>query len=274
MSVATGSSAPGLRERSSVRTTPTPAELRKQLLLAMAPYLAAVAIGVALTALAAWAYRHPAWTVQHVVIVGDNQHQSDASVRRALKSELNESFLAIDLKRLQNIVEDVPWVRSAQVQRDFPNGLRITIQEHQAVAWWGEAQGTQLVNHSGQIFEAQSEPEENQYWPVLQGPDDQVTQVLEAYMQLQDVLKVAHLEVKKLALSAHGNWQATLGGDIHLALGRAPQTEWLAQVSRMISTLPELRQRFDQALTSIDLRYPNGYAVALAGVSVGSKNNP
>ena len=257
-----------------MKSTPTPADLRKQLLLAAAPYVVLAALLAVAAALVSWAYHHPAWTVERVDVRGDNRHQSDVSIQRAIKPALNESFLSIDLVKLQRAVEDVPWVRRAAVQRDFPKGLRITIEEHEAVAWWGEAQGTQLVNAQGEIFEAQAEADESQSWPVLAGPEDRVKDVLKAFSDLQAVLKPANLKAKRLTLSSHGSWLAELEGDINLALGRTPVDEWLAQVDRMINTLPELRQRYEQALRSIDLRYPNGYAVALSGVSVGSRNNP
>ena len=257
-----------------MKHAPTPAQLRKQVLLAAAPYMVLAMVLVGCVALASWAYHHPAWTVEHVEIQGDNRHQSDISVQRAIKATLNESFLSIDLAKLQGLVEDVPWVRRAKVQRDFPKGLRITIEEHQAVAWWGEAKGTLLVNAQGEIFEAQAEAEESQHWPVLAGPDDRVKEVLSAFNELQASLRTANLKANRLTLSSHGSWMAVLDGDISLALGRAQVTDWLTQVQRMINTLPDLRQRYEQALRSIDLRYPNGYAVALAGVSVGPRNNP
>lgn len=269
-----GPSSLGLRERFCVKHTPTPAELRKQMLLTVAPYLVLVAVLAGCAALASWAYHHPAWTVEHVEIRGDNRHQSDISVQRAIKPMLNESFLSIDLSELQRLVEDVPWVRQAAVQRDFPKGLRITIEEHRPVAWWGEAKGTLLVNAQGEIFEAQAEAEESQNWPVLAGPDEHVQDVLKAFNDLQASLRSANLSAKRLMLSPHGSWTAVLDGDIELALGRAQANDWLTQVNRMINTLPDLRQRYEQALRSIDLRYPNGYAVALAGVSVGPRNNP
>ena len=50
--------------------------------------------------------------------------------------------------------EAVPWVREARVQREFPNRLRVTLEEHQAVAWWGQAGSGYLVNRLGEVFEA------------------------------------------------------------------------------------------------------------------------
>ena len=57
---------------------------------------------------------------------------------------------AVDLQQVRRLFESVPWVRQAVVQREFPNRLRVTLQEHQAVAWWGESGSGQLVNDAGE----------------------------------------------------------------------------------------------------------------------------
>ena len=251
--------------------SPSAAQLRRQLLVSSAPYLISVALGIAISALATWAYRHPEWRVEQLQFVGNDAHRTHDGARRALRHVLDESFLAVDLKQVKALVEDVPWVRQAKVQRHFPNGLTISIEEHQAMAWWKEAQGAQLVNAHGEIFEAQAEGEKASDWPVLSGPDLQVQAVVQAYHELAARLGSVQLGVHKLSLSPEGIWHATLNDSIELALGRSQTQDWLMQVEAMISTLPQLRQRFDQPLRSIDLRYSNGYAVALAGISVGRR---
>ena len=240
--------------------------------------LSRLALGVTLAAglawLVVWLTHNPAWSVAAVVIQGDTTHQNELTLRRAIKGALNTSFLSVDLNQVRTLVKDVPWVRQATVRRDFPNRLTIVLQEHHAVAWWGEAKGTRLINNYGEVFEASADEADTHLWPVLQGPEERAADVLRAYAGLRDVLTPSHLEIQTLALSAHGNWQAQLTGNTALVLGREAPQDWLPRVQRMTTTLDALRQRYDQALQRIDLRYPNGYAVALQGVSVGSRTTP
>jgi cell division protein FtsQ len=221
-----------------------------------------------------WLVRNPAWSVAALVVRGETANQNEVALRRALKSALSGSFLSLDLNQVRTLMQDVPWVRKATVRRDFPNRLAITVQEHHGVAWWGEAKGTRLVNNYGEIFEASADEADTQQWPVLHGPDERSADVLRAYVGLRDALIPSHLDVRTLSLSAHGNWQAQLEGNTELVLGREAPQDWLPRVQRMTQTLSALRQRYDQALQRIDLRYPNGYAVALHGVSVGPRTNP
>jgi cell division protein FtsQ len=47
-------------------------------------------------------------------------------------------FLSVDLDNLRAALESIPWVDRARVERSWPNGVRVFITEHVAVARWGE----------------------------------------------------------------------------------------------------------------------------------------
>jgi hypothetical protein len=48
-------------------------------------------------------------------------------------------------------LEQLPWVRRAEVWRKWPSRIEVRIEEHQAVAHWGDGEG-QLVNTFGELF--------------------------------------------------------------------------------------------------------------------------
>lgn len=232
--------------------------------------LAAAALGAALLLGRALWLR---WVtpIAAVVVVGDTEHQSERVLRPYLQAGVRGDFWRSDLTAVAQALADAPWVRSAVVARDYPARLRVQIEEHRAVAWWGEAKGTRLVNDRGEIFEAPLESSGSPNWPVLIGPAQRSSEVLAAYRQLSDGLRDGPFQVSALELSPHGSWRATLNDDLSLVLGRLDQAEWPTRLQRMNATLALLRQRYDQALRSIDLRYPNGFAVSLRGVTVGPK---
>ncbi len=138
----------------------------------------ALFLGVALSALGTagwWVAHHPSWSMGRIVVEGEVAHQSAASVRAYLAPQLRGSFLTLDLQEVKRLFETLPWVRQAVVRREFPNRLHVTLQEHEAVAWWGEAGGGKLVNRQGAVFEADPDPGQQQSdaWPELIGPADQ-----------------------------------------------------------------------------------------------------
>ena len=230
-------------------------------------------VGLSVFIVGAWAYQHPAWPVRSLVLVGDVVHQSAPGVRAQLNGRVDGSFLSVDVKRVQHLVEDMPWVRKAVVQRAFPNRLRITVEEHHARAWWGEAGAPRLVNSHGELFEASAndaDSDANQ-WAILDGPPEQARDIYQAYLSLAEAVKPLGKRVEALRMSQQGGWHAALSGGVHLDLGRGTPADITARVQPFVSTVGELTQRYQSDLEAADLRYPNGYAVRLRGVTTGKK---
>jgi len=231
-----------------------------------------------LGALGLWAVRNPVWSVQAITVQGDVAHQNAVSFRAQLasqmKSSLSGSFLTLDLQQVRQLFEAAPWVRKAVVQRDFPNRLRVTIEEHQAVAWWGENGSGQLVNRLGEVFDAS--PDDADGLPELAGPPEQSQQVWALYQTLQAEFNRLEMGVERLELNERGSWSATLDSGAQIELGRGTPDELLTRTRRFTGTLSQLTARYPGAVQSVDLRYPNGYALRMRGVTtvVEDSTNP
>ena len=158
---------------------------------------------LALGALGTWAVRHPAWTVKGISVHGDVAHQNAVGLRAQLatqmRARLSSSFLTVDLDQVRQMFEQVPWVRRAQVRRVYPGSLRVELQEHDAVAYWGPDTGSALVNSQGEVFEANVGDVEQDGLPRLLGPAGSSPEVLQMFGLLQPVFKPLGLEVETLA---------------------------------------------------------------------------
>lgn len=232
-----------------------------------ATLLLALALLGGLAAVLLWALRHPAWAVGSIRVQGDVEHQNAVTFRAQLASRLSGNFLTIDLQEVKRQFEAVPWVRRAVVQREFPNRLKVTIEEHQAVAWWGSAGSGQVVNRQGEVFEANPDDSESDQWIELAGPPGQSTRVQALQRRLQPVFDTLELAIERLELSARGSWQARLDNGAVIELGRGSDDEVLARAQALSTTLTQITQRFGREIESADLRYPNGYAVRLRGIT-------
>ena len=252
------------------RLTPTPMPTTVAVLDALSRLLLwAVVLAGLVWGTQLWARQMHA-PIQRVTVVGDTAHQSELGLRPYLQPLRHANFWTLDLARLAESVNDAPWVRRVTLARDYPAGLRLRLEEHQAVAWWSEANGNRLVNQFGEIFEASlDDATVAASLPVLDGPIERSADLLRAFVQLQTRLQGTPLRAHALRLSPHGSWQATLNDGVELALGREDTNAWANKLTQMTDTLNALRQHYDQNLRSIDLRYPNGFAVSLHGVSVG-----
>ena len=163
--------------------------------------------------------------------------------------------------------EQVPWVRRAVVQREFPNRLKVVLQEHNAVAYWGPEEDVRLVNDFGEVFEVNQGDAQAEGLPLLGGPQGQALLVLQTYQALLPMFKEMGAVLEQLQLTGQGNWHAQLDSGATIELGHGSTQDITARTRRFIATLKQVSARFERNLESADLRYGNGYAIKLRGVT-------
>lgn len=245
--------------------TTLPTDVRLMALATSALGWALVALVLGATGL--WAVRHPVWDVRALVVDGDLQHQNEAIFRAHMGSRLRGNFLTLNLQEVQAVFESVPWVRKATVQRVFPNRLHVTLEEHQAMAWWEQAGTTLLLNRQGEVFEASAESEDTDHLPELVGPQGQAAQVKQVYEALVPLFALVDMQLERLELTAQGSWRAGLDNGAQVEMGRGDRSELVARVGQFTRTLPQVTREHGRSLESADLRYPAAYAVRLRGVT-------
>ena len=246
---------------------PTPFDVR--LMNATATMLFTVCAGMLVAGVLWWAIRHPLFALGGITVQGDVAHNSAATLRANVAPRLAGNFFTVDLTATREAFEAVPWVRRAMVRRQFPNRLRVLLQEHQAVAYWGPEGESRLVNSFGEVFEANVGEVEQEGLPRLAGPQGQSAQVLAAYRALKPLFEPLDLVVEELSLSARGSWALVLDTGAAIELGRGTTDELLARTRRFVQTLTQVTSKYSrrpEALVSADLRHGDGYAVRLRGV--------
>ena len=250
---------------------PTPFDVRLMNVTASTLFTVFGAMSVA--ALAAWAANHRVFAISAVTVSGDVAHNNAVTLRANVVPRIAGSFLTIDLARARDAFEAVPWVRRAIVRREFPNRLKVVLQEHRAVAFWGAEGDSRLLNSFGEVFEANAGEVEHEALPRLAGPAGQAPQVLTLYRLLAPMFDTLDLSLEQLELSGRGSWTARLDTGAVIELGRGSEAELHARTARFLKTLTQVSSRYQRrpdAVETADLRHADGYALRLRGVSTGS----
>lgn len=228
-------------------------------------------------ALGWWAVRNPMFAIRGIVVQGDTGHNSAATLRANVLPRLRGNFFTVDLQKTREAFEAVPWVRHAIVKRQFPNKLRVQLEEQEAEAFWGADSESRLVNTFGEVFEANPGDVEQDEMPRLTGPEGTAAQVLAMYRGLKPMLETLDLGIEQVALSGRGGWTLTLDSGATVELGRGATEEVLARSQRFAATLTQVTAKYGrrpEALVTADLRHTDGYAVKLRGVTTtGTQGN-
>ncbi|MEP6792623.1 MAG: cell division protein FtsQ/DivIB [Ramlibacter sp.] len=217
-----------------------------------------------------WLVRNPVFAVGGITVQGDTVHNSAVTLRANVAPQLAGNFFTVDLAQTRDAFQAVPWVRRAIVRREFPNRLRVSLQEHKAVAFWGADGESRLVNSFGEVFEANTGDVEQDDLPRLAGPDGESAQVLAMYRAIKPLFEPLDLAPDKLALSGRGSWSTELDTGAAIELGRGGVDEVVARTQRFVQTLTQVTSRYGrrpEALLSADLRHGDGYALRIRGVA-------
>lgn len=221
-------------------------------------------------ALSRWVSRMAVFELQGIAVTGDVNHNNALTLRANVAPRLSGTFFTVDLAKVRAAFESVPWVRHAVVRREFPNRLRVALQEHQAVGYWGSDGDLRLINSFGEVFEANVGELDQDGLPRLNGPEGQGQEVLEMYRILAPQFEKMKLSIDALELSRRGSWSLRLDGGAEIELGRGSRDEVDERVQRFLKTLTQVVSKYGRQANSIesaDLRHDNGYAIRMRGVS-------
>ena len=253
------------RTRPMPMPIPVPPDVKLMNVLSIAFGLVFAAIVLALVT--SWLMRQSLFDLSAINVQGDLNHNNAVTLRANVAPRLAGNFFTVDLGRTREVFESVPWVRKALVQRQFPNRLKVVLQEHRAIAYWGPDGETRLVNSFGEVFEANPDDVESIDLPQLNGPQGQARLVLQAYRLLSPLFERVDAVLERLELTGQGSWRARLDGGAVVELGHGSLDDIQVRAQRFIATLTQVSSRFGRDMESADLRYVNGYALKLKGVT-------
>jgi cell division protein FtsQ len=222
---------------------------------------------MALAVMVTWLMRQSLFNLGAITVQGDMTHNNALTLRANVAPRLTGNFFTVDLTQTRTVFESVPWVRQAVVQRQFPDRLKVVLQEHRAEAFWGPEGDTRLLNNFGEVFEANQDEVEAVDLPQLNGPAGQAPLVLDGYRKLAPHFEKIDALLERLELTSQGSWRARLDNGAELELGQGSVDEIDARTQRFLGTLTQVSSRYGRDLESADLRYSNGYAIKLRGVT-------
>jgi len=230
---------------------------------ATAATLAVMACAALFYATLAWLVRQPVFAFREVVVTTPLARANGAYLEAVVRSELSGTFFTLDLNHAREAIARVPWVRSAGLRRQWPRRLEIEIEEHAPLARWNDGG---LVNTKGEVFVA----DWNGDLPQFAGPQGTSATLAARYREWSASLAEVHLRVLGIAMSPRGAWEIradTPGGPLAIELGREDPD---ARLARLIAAYPRTLEplaRAGKPVERVDLRYRNGFAARIAGVT-------
>jgi cell division protein FtsQ len=218
----------------------------------------AASVALAWTAVIAL-QRLPFYPLREVQVLGELTQVQRSQIEGAARSVVHGNFFTVNIDAARNSFEKLPWVRRAEVRRQWPDRLELRIEEHVAVARWRGIDGEpRLVNSYGEVFAGSIDVP----LPLFSGPEGSSAEMLARYKEFESALAKIGLHPHVVALSAREAWQVRLDNGLLLDLGRDQAKLPLAErVARFTEHYPNAIKRSQVQIVAVDMRYPNGFTL-------------
>ncbi|WP_394172664.1 cell division protein FtsQ/DivIB [Thalassotalea litorea] len=194
--------------------------------------------------------------VSSLVINGHTPFTRQDEIVAAITRAKLDNFFQLDVNQVQMQIEALPWVYSATVRKQWPNELRVYVEDQNPVAQWNS---DFFINEHGTIFQAAQERVQEPL-PKLFGPEGSEKVALENYRNLNELLTFIQSDISELVLTERFAWQLTLSDGVYLNLGREDRVK---RLQRYMDAYPQIKAQQTEQLQVdyVDLRYDTGLAV-------------
>ncbi|HTM80966.1 cell division protein FtsQ/DivIB [Asticcacaulis sp.] len=213
----------------------------------------AEALGSAMTRFADARMASIGLKLQKIQLVNVSEEASP-DVRKALKFEKDQPFALMNLTSVQKDVENVGWVKSATVRRQFPGVLIVDVVERPRLAVWQYNGKNTVIDDEGNIIpEAVSTRFPDLPFVVGEGANEAAPSIIELMRQRPALLE------KTYALQRVNTrrWNVLLKNGAVIKLPALNQEQAMARLDVLMT-----QQRvLDQGFASIDLLDPDSLVV-------------
>lgn len=194
------------------------------------------------------------WPMKQLQVSAPFKFVDPGQVRAAVSPHLAGGFFAVDLQAINADLRKLPWVERAEVRKQWPDTLVVTLGEYRPLAEWN---GDALLAEQGSVFGKPSG--KLPVLPKFSGQAAQADDMVAFYRAAQPMFQSVGLGIAALDVSERNAWRIVLSDGLVLQVGRNDADSRLA---RFVALLPKIR-REQQArqLVHADLRYTNGFAL-------------
>ncbi|MGR9052848.1 MAG: cell division protein FtsQ/DivIB [Gammaproteobacteria bacterium] len=199
-------------------------------------------------------YKADAAPIRYIRIEGVFEYLGKEEIKTALLPLVSTGFFDVDIAAVRRAAMNLPWVERVSVKRVWPDALAIKVQEQKAYVRWGEHS---LLNPQGEKFSPANAGEFG-HLLLLNCPQGQEREVLEIMKGLNTALADRSLQLAEFSIDERRAWRIVLADGMQILLGR---NEQLKHFRRFLTTLALFEPEHIEAMATVDLRYPNGFAV-------------
>jgi cell division protein FtsQ len=204
--------------------------------------------------------------VRNVLVEGRVETKS-GDILAALKAERGAPLLDIDVAAAKARLEGLPWIKSAEVERQLPDTLRVKVEERKPFALWQLGQRLSVIDREGVVIVKDNVGRfADRPLVVGEGAERRAAEILDLVASEPAISKAVDAAV----LVSGRRWNLRLKGGIEV---RLPEEGMDAAWHRLARMERETRL-LNKAITAIDLRQTDRVIVGLTPEAAKAPQGP
>lgn len=205
-----------------------------------------------------WLAGRAGYAAEDIEITGLTYHRPE-HVLQAVGVKPGDSLLGFEAQDARVKLENRSWIASAEVQRLYPNILKINVTERVPFAIWRQKEGFTVIDREG-VAMRDADFSRLKHLPLItgEGANREAAVLLDALTQVPDLL----IRVKGSARVSERRWTLYLDNGVKVLL---PEDK-IDRALTIVSQLDASEKILSKAIASVDLRIPEQIVVtALPG---------
>jgi cell division protein FtsQ len=192
--------------------------------------------------------------VAELGVVGTRSAAEQRQVMQYVSPIVTENYFTSDLEAIRDRTLELSWVDRVVVSRAWPNGIRVRVMPHHAIARWGTGR---LLSDSGVIF-TEVTPKNYQALPLLHGPASHAETMMRRYNEINQLFLPQGIRLKELYLTERMTWFMQFDSGLRIIVDKDQTMSKLQRLSHLSQS--DLKPVWSK-ISAIDLRYRNGLSI-------------
>ena len=194
-------------------------------------------------------YEYLFYPINEIIITSKDKKYNQENINMYVDSLYGRNLLTINIDEIQeNIISD-EWIRDAVIAKNFPSTLDINIIQHIPIAIYN----SKIITSNGILIKS-SVSSEN--LPLITDYSKDVKVANDILLTSLKNLKKINLKIEKIVI--YHSLIKIYTSDILLITDKE---KYELNIERLIVSFEKIQEIYDKKITSIDMRYSNGFAI-------------
>ncbi len=187
--------------------------------------------------------------IEEIDIISSDKKYNEKKLNKFIDSIYGNDLLLSNIDMIQkNIISD-EWISDVEVIKSFPSKLSIRILQHEPLAIYNN----QIMSKSGILISSSSNFDN---LPVIVDKEKRPTEAYDTLSSTLVNLKKIDLVVKKIEIY-HSLIKIYTTSIVLIS----DKTNFKKNIQRLVPLFSDLKNTYGKNITSIDMRYSNGFAI-------------